>query len=214
MTMKYRYGFGNFFILLDEAYMFTEENYEESVFFYTDSIAHFYNFFNLSTNNEYFEYYYFNESSVQNKTVFFYALIDKLNVKEQNKATLEKTFLKGPQCFMLYELQEKEIASFSLEKDAKQEFAYNFPSPVQLSYCSISLETRFFLSQEVEITMIGENINSTTIINPPLGKYKSCEYLCSFPSGNITGVEVKTNQNFLNRVLNEAYNVELRVIKK
>lgn len=213
MALKYRYGFGNFFILLDEAYTFTETNYRNSILFYTDSIAHFHNFFTLPTNNEYFEYHYFNESKSQNKTVFFYALVGKLQIKERNKAALETTFLKGPQCFMLYTLQEREITEIKLEEDEEQQFVYNFREETPLDYCSIEIETRFLIPQEVEITIIGENENVTTTINPPLGKYKSCEYLCH-SLGNVTKVEVKVEQSFFSGLLNKIYSAKLRVIEK
>lgn len=121
--------------------------------------------------------------------------------------------MKGPQCFMLYKLQEEEIAEFSLESDMEKQFVYTFPEQISLSYCSIEIETRFFIPQIIEVTLIGENENVTTIISPPLGKYKSCEYVC--PSlGNMTKVEVKTEQSLLKGLFNKMYSAKLRVVKK
>ncbi len=215
MSIKYRYGFGNFFINLDESHIFAEQNYNNSIFIYTDTISHYYNFFGLSeTNNEFFEYHQFNNSLLKNKSILLFALNNPLQTKEKQEATLEKSFVKGPHCFELYKLGEKEMRRVYLEETDEnsedQEWKYSFLEETTISYCSIEIETEFFIPQKIEITLVGRNENVTTIVSPPLGKQKNCEYLCSFSNESIIGIKVKTK----NSIVNEVYNAEVHLIEK
>lgn len=206
MNLKYRYGFGNFFIALDESHTFTEENYENATFLYTDTTAHYY--FRLSkTNNQYLEYYNWNRSE-QNKNIFFFAVHTPLQTNEKNKATLEKTFVKGPQCFQFYGLQEKEIKEVSLEKtteyEEEQEWAYFFPEETTISYCSIIVDARFLIPEDIEMTIVGETRNGTETLSVPIGKQISCEYRCSLSEEDankrekVLGIQLKSKNRFLN----------------
>lgn len=192
LSIKYRYGFGNFFIVLDESHQFTELNYANSTWVYTDSIAHFFE----KSNNLYLEYSYIN--NIINESLFFFALQSPLQIKEKETAQIIKTFQKGPQCFMLYEQGNKTIISTDFSDNM-----YRFSEPTSVSYCSIELDTRFFIPSKVIVTIIGDTENATAIITPPVGKYKSCEYQCPVFSNNktkIKSIEVTSSNGFLTKI--------------
>jgi len=205
MSLKYRYGYGNFFIALDESYIFTEENYNDSIFVYTDSISHYYDNTGLyDTNNKYIEYNKLNNTIYNH--IFFFSLHNTLQVEEKNKSTLEKTFIKGPHCFMLYGLGDEEIETVTLtkveNKDDKQIFESVFEEDTQMSRCSIELETRFFFPQDVEIMLVGSYKNVTITINPPVGKQKLCEYECPvLEDDKVSQIKINTDSSFLNKII-------------
>ena len=203
MSVKYRYGFGNFFILLDEAHKFTEENYKDTTFIYTDSIAHFYNFFGLSeTNNQYLEYH---QRNVSLTDLYFFSIKNPLLTKEKESARLEKTFSKGPQCFMLYKYEEgtKNISIYPTKEETENVFTYTFSEPMTVEYCSVELEVNVYLSKEIVLSIVSDEENATIKISPPLGKMKACEYLC--PSINettkIKEIQIRSDNGLFSKII-------------
>ena len=192
MDIKYGYGFGNFFILLDESHKYTEEQVN-TTFIFTDTIAHYYNFFGVSGNgNIYREYHQWNRTA-KTKATYFFSMHEPLATPEKVTAALEKTFVKGPECFMLYNFQEANITFISVEEEKQQKgnFIYTFPNETKetkTSYCSLEIETRFFVPEKVTITVVWENETVMQTVQVPIGKQKSCEYVC--PSLN-NDVELK-----------------------
>ncbi len=197
LSVKYRYGYGNFFIVLDESHEFAELNYANSTFIYTDSTAHFFE----KTSNIYLEYSYINDSI--SLPLFFFALQSPLQTKEKETAHLIETFQKGPQCFMLYEQGTETITSGSLLLSSENTLSYIFPNETRIEYCTIELNTRFLLPQEITVTLIGDTENATTAFSPPVGKYKSCEYQCPVFANNetkIKTIKITSSDSFLTKV--------------
>jgi len=194
-VLKYRYGYGTFFIELHEGYEYIEKNYNNSLIVYTDSIAHFYSSL-LDQNNIYIEYPMYHDPNTQ--SVFFFALQSPLQTKEKNASPLVKTFVKGPQCFMLYEQGKEPITTVSLSNNQ-----YVFSESASLSYCTVELNTRFFIPQDVIVTLVGDKENATIIISPPIGKTKFCEYKCPVFVNNATkakSIQVTTKNSWLTTI--------------
>lgn len=203
LSAKYRYGFGNFFIVLDESHNFVETTYTNNTFIYTDSTAHFYGF---SEKNNYIEYGQLNE--LEKKDAFFFSLQSPLQTKEQETAQLVKTFQKGPQCFMLYESRNESIMTHNIFDNT-----YEFSEPTILLYCTIELKTRFILPSDIVVAFIGDTENVTMTISPPVGKSKSCEYICPVFENNKTAVQkivIFHQDNFLT----EIYSAKVHYVEK
>lgn len=197
MSLKYSYGFGNYITLVEESYRWTESKYNESIFFYTDSTAHFFGKYN----NLYLEYSYINDSITL--PLFFFALQSPLKTKEKNTSQLITTFIKGPQCFMLYAQGNQTTTFASLITYSENKFIYIFPNETELEYCTIELSARFLLSQKITLTLVGDTENATHVLSPPVGKYKYCEYQCPKFINNetkITAIEVTGSDSFLTKI--------------
>lgn len=203
ISFKYRYGFGNFFIALEKMYTYTEENYINSTFIYHDTSGHWH--VGIANNNSYHGYNqdFLDTFSITDlQKLYFIDPYGSLNISEKRSAMLQKTIVKGPHCMMLYQWREEEHEIYNRDiqktKEQQKEIII-FSNPVNISFCSITLETQFFFPQNIVITVIGENENATTIIQPPIGKYKSCDYLCPvLGNSSITAIEIKTRQSKIN----------------
>lgn len=200
MSLKYRYGFGNFFIVLDESHEFTNVFYLNKTFVYADNIAH--DSWSIKGN----QYIQYSQAALLNhSSLFFFALYNPLQTKEKETAQLIKMFQKGPHCFMLYKQENQTITSAPVIASSKNTFAYIFPHETALEYCSIEINTRFLLPQKVILTLVGDTENATVVLSPPVGKYKSCEYQCPAFNNNktkIKAIEVRGHNSFLTKIYN------------
>ena len=103
---------------------------------------------------------------------------------------------------MLYKLNGDNISTIQLEKK-DDDLMYSFPNQTQISYCSIELDTRFFINNNIIISLIGDNENISTVVFPPVGKSKSCEYQCPIFADNTTklqAIEIKTSNSWFTSI--------------
>ena len=174
LSIQFRYGQMNFFKVLDESHHFFEKNYENSTLSFFGGDTFYYPMITSENNNSYFP----RGGTFQNDTnkIFF---LEGTSKNRQGK--LERTFVEGPYCLMIY--GSKENIS---------------------NYCSVEIETKFFYPQKIEINIIGEQQTFTRLIRPPLGKIVSCEYLCPEFNESLKkkSINITTNKNRFNKILN------------
>lgn len=209
-SLKYRYSFGSFVTLVDDVYEYTEQEYSNRIIMYTDKNPKYYGR-ESSVNNTHRVYdqgdpFQLPKSNTNNT---LYLALEKALVNGLHTGiVLEKTIIKGPHCSMVYRPTNGSVEEISLgikEGDTTLEktYSYSFPENNKPHSCSVQIGTRFLMPQKIQITMMGEKEEITEEIQPPLGKYKICEYRCpsfSDTANDIKKIEIHSPENIFNRV--------------
>jgi len=181
LSIKYRYGVGNFFIALDESVgalinktndsyvIFLEDNNNSTYFLSNVNLA------NFSWRDE------FDEG--QNKDVFVIDSGKDLKTRERYGDILQKTIVSGPHCFMTYKYDHsnKKSEEYELKRNSSTRFFSDLMNSSIDSNCSIQIETRFLIPKKIRINVEssdGEVFSSE--LYPPVGKKMNCEYFCLY----------------------------------
>lgn len=189
LSLMYRHYQMNLFIPLDEARDFFENNYKNSTLEFYGDDTFFYPMIGSKSNNSYVP----RQNILRNNTNRTFML--EWHSKNEN-SKLDKTFVKGPYCMMIYKLKSDD----NIEAN-------------ESNYCSVEIKTRFIYPQNIELNAVveqnGKQKNITNYIKPPWGKLVHCEYLCfdSDEDLKIKSIKIMTKNNIFNKILDVKFNL-------
>lgn len=180
VSFKHVYGQMNFYKAIGEAHDYFENKHYNSTLSFFGGDTFFYPMI-IWKNNYVARLEAINKYS-NNSNLFFLE-----GTSKNRRGSLEKTFVTGPYCLMIYGNEKRNSSS-----------------------CSVELETYFKYPQSLKLTLISLNESLMYYLNPPVGKKVSCEYLCPESSKNleITSINITKENGRFNKILDFKVHLE------